>query len=49
MILKMNKIKNLYGQKRFLPLIEVVTSIVILAILGTIAGIGFVSTIHGYL
>jgi prepilin-type N-terminal cleavage/methylation domain-containing protein len=43
----MNKIKNLYDKKGF-TLIEVVTSIVILAILGTIAGIGFVSTMHGY-
>jgi prepilin-type N-terminal cleavage/methylation domain-containing protein len=43
----MNKIKNLYDKKGF-TLIEVVTSIVILAILGTIAGVGFVSTMHGY-
>ena len=44
----MNKIKNLYDKKGF-TLIEVVTSIVILSILGTIAGIGFVSTMNGYI
>jgi len=47
MRLKMNKIKNLYDKKGF-TLIEIITSIVVLSILGTIVGMGFVSAIHGY-
>ena len=43
----MNKIKNLYDKKGF-TLIEIITSIVVLSILGTIVGMGFVSAINGY-
>lgn len=48
MILKMNKIKNLYNKNGF-TLIEIIMSLVILSIVGVFASMWFITMINGYI